>query len=116
MCRSFSRALLKASDRVISRFFLNLRSIYHHGQYSQSAPSTLTTDRKLSFWRRVTKADSIGVEGDTSIYGSSAIRGERDISHGGTHDLGFAMELQTQHDGDERVVTSVADFSPNDET
>jgi hypothetical protein len=53
---------------------------------------------------------------ETRIYGSSAIQSERDIPQGGTHDLGFAMELQTRHDGDERVVTFAADSSPKDET
>ena len=107
MCHVCPHALLKASDRVVARFFLNLRSIYRHRQYTgggQSTPSTLTPSRKLSFWRRSTKDYSIGVEGETRIYGSLAIQSERDISQGRTHNLGFAMELQTRHDGDERAV------------
>ena len=58
----------------------------------------------------------MGVEVETRIYGSSAIQSERDISQGGTHGLGFTMELQTRHDGDERVVDFAADSSPKDET
>ena len=108
-----------AFDRLISRFFLNLRSIYHHRQSvvgSRSASSGLTRDRKHSFWRRITKDDAVRVQVETKIYRSSAIQNERDILQGGTHDLGFAMELQTRHDGDERTVTFATGFAPKDET
>ena len=119
MCRVSPYALLMAFDRLISRFFLNLRSIYRHRQSvvgSRSASTALTRDRKHSFWRRITKDDTVRVQVETRIYRSSAIQNERDISQGRTHDLGFSMELQTRHDGDDRTVTFAADFAPKDET
>ena len=120
MCRGRPHTFLKVSDRLIARFFLNLRSIYRHRKPvsvvgSRITSSKPTSDRKPSFWRQAPIDNYVGVEVETRIYGSSASRSERDIPQGERHDLDFVMELQTRHEGDERVVAFAADFPPKGE-
>ena len=119
MCCGRPHAFLKFSDRLIARFFLNLRSIYGHREPvsvgSRTTSSTLTSDRKRSFWRRAPTVNDVGAEVETRIYSSSASRSERDIPQGERHDLHSVMELQTRHEGDERVVAFAADSPPKGE-
>ena len=119
-CLCLFSCFLKTSYRLIARFFLHLRSIYHDRQFArQNHPtvSTLSSIRTHPFWRgenRVTDGFSVGLGAETSIYGGLANHNERGISQAEMVDVEFAMELRTRHDKDLDNVKLAADIIPAD--
>ena len=91
----------------MSRFFLNLRSVFNRGQpilASQSVPSTLSPIGTHPSWRRVTGVStgfSAGVGTETSVYGDLFDIKEGNVLEVARVDLELAVVLQTQHDEDE---------------
>jgi len=114
--------LPQTSDRLISRFFLNLRSICYYGQFttavSQTAASVAPNTRTHPFWRRrnrLTAGFSVGLGTEPNIYGNLTNRNERDIPHEESVDLDVAMELRTRQDGDIDDMKLAPDVVPRDE-
>jgi hypothetical protein len=113
-----SLVLPQTPDRLISRFFLNLRAIYHHNKSTiagQTAVSALSPIRTHPFWRRPhrsTTGFSVGLEAEASTDGDLANRKE---GHAESVDLDVAMELRSRQDGHEYDVNSAADVIPTDE-
>jgi len=105
-------------DRLISRFFLNLRSIYSHGQPtvgSQLVSAALSPVRTHPYWRRmmrVTTGFTDGLEAETGVYGSFPNRYEGNAPEAATVDLELAVVLQTQQGGDEHSMKPIADLTP----
>jgi hypothetical protein len=90
----------------MSRFFINLRSIYYHGQFTtteaQIGTPVISGARTNTFWARVTRFTTglpISDEEGTSTYSDSPSRIERYGPQVGTVDVGVATELRTRHDG-----------------
>jgi hypothetical protein len=104
-------------DRLISRFFLNLRSIYHHGQPtlgSRSAPSSVSPVGTHPYWKRVIRATTDISEAETDMYGSLSRRSEGNVPEAATVDLELAIVLQTQHGGYEHSMKPTTDLNPLD--
>ena len=99
-------ALSQTTYRLISRFFLNLRSICYYNQStatSQTAVSKLSSSRSHLFWRRprqFTTGFSLGLGAETSIYGDLATQNERGIPQAKSTDMDIEMELRTRQDED----------------
>jgi len=106
------------SDRLISRFSLNLRSAYNREQStigSQTIPSTPSPARTHPYWRRmirVTTGFSDGLETETGVYGRFPHRKEGNVPKVAAVDLELATVLQTQQDGDEHYMKPIADLTP----
>jgi len=107
---------LNAPDRIISRFFLNLRSIYNHGQSIVGSPSTmLSAVHKDPYWRRatwVTTGFSDGFEVGTSVSGGLSHRNELNAPEAATDDLEFTIVARTRHIGDGQYMKPIADLVP----
>jgi hypothetical protein len=93
-------------DRLISRFFINLRSIYSQSQITategQIGPSMISGTRADTFWTRASRFTTglpIGFRGETSTYGDLPSQIETYGPQAGTVDVEVAMELRTRHDG-----------------
>jgi len=103
---SLSLVLSQTPDRLISRFFLNLRSICHYGgstAVSQTAVSVVSPIRTHPFWRRprrLTTGFSFGLGAETSIHGDVTTRNERDIPQAESVEMDIGMELRTRQDED----------------
>ena len=94
------------SDRLISRFFLNLRSIHHYGQ-STKGRQTAVPFRTHPFWRRsrrLTTGFSFAFGDETSIGGDLTTRNERDISQAASADMDIGMMLRTLQEEDKNDV------------
>jgi hypothetical protein len=102
-------------DRLISRFFLNLRSIYHHDQ--STFPSTVSAMGTHPYWRRVIRATtdiSDDFEAETGVYGSSSHGDEGNVPEATTVDLELAIVLQAQHGGYGHSMKPTTDLDPLD--
>jgi hypothetical protein len=90
-------------DRLISRFFINLRSIYSQGQFTategQFGTSLISGPRTHTFRTRVNRFTT-GLPnrfgGETSTYNGLHSRIERYVPQAGTVDVDVAMELRTR--------------------
>ncbi len=106
------------SDRLLSRFFLNLRSTYNRGQStlgSKSVPSTLSPVRTLPYWRRLTGVATgfpDGLEAETGIHGNLSNRNEGDVPEAATVGLELAVVLRPLHGGDGHHMRPIADLTP----
>ena len=106
----FSLELSQTSDRLISRFFLNLRAISYYDrstETSKTAFSMLSPTRTHPFWRRprrLTTGFSFGLGAEASIYGDMTTRNERDIPQTESVDIDVGMELRTRQDEDQDEV------------
>ena len=94
------------SDRLMSRFFLNLRSVFNRGQptLASTVPSTRAPIDTHPSWRRVTGVStniSDGVEAETSVYGDLFDIKEGNVPEAAKVDLELAVVSRTQHGGDE---------------
>jgi hypothetical protein len=92
-------------DRLISRFFTNLRSIYSQGQLTategQIGTSMTLGTRADKFWIRASRFTTglpIGFGGETSTYSGLHSRIERYVPQARTVDVEVPMELSTRHD------------------
>ncbi len=98
--------------RLISRFFLNLRSVFYYDQStaaSQTAVPTLSPIRTHPFWRRprqLTTSFTFGPGAETSIYGDLATRNEREAE---SFDLDIGMESRIRRDEDKDDIRLDAD-------
>ena len=101
--------------RLISRFFLNLRSICYYEKTiarSETAVSTLRPTRTHPFWRRprqLTTEFSFGIGAETSIYGDLATQNESGIPQPESVGLDSGMELETRRDEDKNDIQLDAD-------
>jgi len=109
-CAFIGNALsyLNTPDRIISRFFLNLRSLYNDSQSTVGSPSTmLSAVHKDPYWRRptwVTTGFSDGFEVGTSVSGGLSHRNEGDAPEAVTVDLELAIVARTGHIGDVKPI------------
>jgi hypothetical protein len=91
------------SDRLISRFFLDLRSVAREGLSTLGSPSVNSTavsrprthplQKRV---KRVTTGFSLGPEVEMKDYSNG---NKRDISAAATVDLELAMEMRNRYDG-----------------
>jgi len=101
---SLSLVLSQTSARLISRFFLNLRSICNYGRpaaESQTAVSAVSPIRTHPLWRRprpITTGFSFGLGAETSIHSDVTTQNGRDIPQAESVDMEVGMELKTRHD------------------
>ena len=115
-----SLVLSQTSDRLISRFFLNLRAICYHDrstEKSKTAFSVLSPTRTHPFWRRprrLTTGFSFGIGAETSTYSGMTTRNERDIAQAESVDIDVGMELRTRQDEDKDEVKLDVDVITTD--
>jgi hypothetical protein len=103
-----SRSLLccrsETSERLISRFFLNLRSIHRYGEstaVTRTAVSVLSPIRPHSFWKRPRWSIAgfpLGPGARTSIYGDRTTRNGSNIPQAESFDMDVGMVLETRQD------------------
>jgi hypothetical protein len=97
-------------DRLISRFFLNLRAIYYYGDatvVSQTAVSGTSPIRTYSFWkqpRRLPAGFSSGFGAETSTYDGPTTRNEGVFLRAESVDMDVGMVLKTRRDEDNNDV------------
>jgi hypothetical protein len=102
VCHVFSSPNL--SDRLISRFFLELRSVARETLStlgSQAVTSMANPGRTHPFWKRVNQVTtdfSVGPEVEINGYSNG---NKKDISAAATVDLSAAMELRTRYNGND---------------
>ena len=97
-------AMPQHSDRIMSRFFLNLRSVFSRGQPTlagQSVPSALSPFGTHPSWKPTTGISAGLSEAETSVYGSLFDIKEGNVPGAATVDLELAVVSRTQQGGDE---------------
>jgi hypothetical protein len=100
--------------RLISRFFLELRSVYHEDQSTVETISSVSGIHTHPLWRGLNRGTtglgfSVGLGAETSAYTDQHERTEPQVA---TVDLELGAELRARHDGSEH---SIADLtSPNE--
>ena len=102
-CPCSLSVLLKTPDRLLSRFFLHLRSIYidrHAIVPSQTGASSTRTHPFGRGANRLTGGVSIKLETETNIYDKFPNQNERGIPPVETVDFEAAMELRARHHED----------------
>jgi hypothetical protein len=106
--------MFNAPDRFISRFFLNLRSVYHEDQPMAATSISVCGIATHPFWRRANQGTthlgfSIGPGGETSAYTDQYERTEPQLA---SVDLELAIELRTRQDGSELDMKAIDGLTP----
>ena len=104
---------LNTPDRLLSRFFLHLRSVYNDrsGLSSQTAASSIHTDPFGRRVNRLTTGFSVRLETESSTYSGFAHQNERYTLQ---RDTELAMELGNRYDKDRGDMKLVADIASAD--
>ena len=102
--------------RLISRFFLHLRSVYNDRPSTEQSQTTVPGFqlRTNPFWRRgnrVTTGFSVVLEAGTSTPSRFDNKNEGDIPQAEIVDVEAAIELQTRSEKDQDDVESVGDIT-----
>jgi hypothetical protein len=105
---------LNVSNRLISRFFLELRSVYHDGQSTVETLFSVSGISTHPFRNRASACldFSVGLGAEMHAY---------TVQHEGTEpqvvavDLELGTELRARHDGSEHDIGSIADPTSPDE-